>query len=92
LNAADLLEFGATTGEIVNGNTIDLVVRGDTDTVLGGTADMLHLQPTGGVDFAPDASGVALTNPAYGGPSTLYDVYSNGSENVAVEQGITVET
>jgi Ca2+-binding RTX toxin-like protein len=79
LNAADVLDFNATT---------DLVVRGDT----GATADTVHLQQTGGVHFALDTSGVALNNPAYGGPGTLYDVYSNGTEHVAVEQGVTVDT
>ena len=86
LNAADVLDFGGTTGETVNGNTIDLVVRGDT----GATADTLHLQQTGGVHFALDTSGVALNDPAFGGPGTLYNVFSNGTENVAVEDGVTV--
>jgi Ca2+-binding RTX toxin-like protein len=91
LNAADLLDFSGTTGETVNGHAIDLVVRGDASGTPEGT-DALHLEPAGGVGFTLDASGVALANPAYGDSGTLYDVYSNGTENVAVVQGMVVTT
>jgi hypothetical protein len=38
-----------------------------------------------------DTTGVALNSPAYGDPGTPYDVYSNGTENVAVEEAVTRE-
>lgn len=92
MNAADVVDFGGTTGEAVHGTRIDLVVRGDSAADTTTIPDTLHLKPTGGVEFALDTSGVALHHPVYGGPATLYDVYSNGSESVAVEQGVTVNT
>lgn len=81
-----MLSFGGSTGESVNGNSLNLVVRGDT----GSDADTVNLQQTDGAHFAPDASGVTLSDPAYSGAGTLYNVYSDGSHQVAVEQGVTV--
>jgi Ca2+-binding RTX toxin-like protein len=86
LNAADVMDFNGTTGESWNGHAIDLVARGD------GAGDHVDLQATGGTHFALAASNVALSNPVYGGSGTHYDVYSDGSHQVAVEHGVMVTT
>lgn len=88
LNAEDILAFGGSTGEIVNGSNVDLVVRGDT----GAGTDTANLQHSGSDHFTLQASGIALSDPAYGGSGTLYDLYSDGAHQVAVEQGVTAST
>jgi hypothetical protein len=85
LNAADVLAFDGSTGESVNGHSLDLIIRGDT----GAGGDTINLQQTGDVHFTLQESGATLTNAAYGGAGTLYDVYSDGTHQVAVEQGVT---
>lgn len=82
LNASDLIDFGAT-GETVNGNTIGLVVCGDT-----GGADNVDPQGTGSTFFGRVAFKVSPGDPAYGGEGVLYDVYSDGTHSVAVKQFI----
>lgn len=57
-----------------------------------GAGDHVNLQAPGGTHFALAASNVALSDPAYGGSGTLYDVYSDGTHQVAVEHGVTVTT
>ena len=82
---ADVLDFEATTGlsETVSGgsNTIDLVVQGDT-------ADDVSLNADGGTAWT--LAGSQVLDGAYGGGT--YDLYTNGSEWVAIEQGIAVDT
>jgi hypothetical protein len=82
INAADVLDFGGSTGESFNGNAIDLVVRGD-----GG--DTLNLNDDGsGHHFTLQQTGVHLSDTAAYGSGT-YSVYSDGNGNiVAVDESI----
>jgi len=81
LNAADVIDFGGTTGESWNGNAIDLVVRGDS-------SDTLNLDQSGGHHFTQVATGQHLSDTsAYG--SGTYSIYSDGNGNVvAVDETI----
>jgi Ca2+-binding RTX toxin-like protein len=89
LNAADILAFDGRTGETVGGSDLDLVIRGDSG---GSVPDAVTLQSSGTAHFALQESGVALSDPVYGGVETLYDVYSDGSHQVAIEQGVTANS
>jgi len=81
LDAQDILDFGATTGASFAGNAIALVVRGDA-------ADTVNLDADAGTPWT--IQGSQAQDGAYGGAT--YDIYSNGSEWVAIEQGIVVNT
>ena len=62
------------------------------DSVLGGAGgtDHVTLQHTGSSFFGRVAFDVSLNDPAYGGAAVHYDIYSDGTHSVAVEQGVTV--
>ena len=75
INAADVLDFGGSTGESFYGNAIDLVVRGDS-------GDTLNLNNDGaGHSFTQVATGVTLSDAAAYGSGT-HNIYSDGNGNV----------
>jgi hypothetical protein len=81
IDGNDVLNFNASTGQSFNANTIGLFVRGDG-------ADIVNLDADGGSDWTFQGS------QAYGGEfgGATYNVYSNGSEWIAIESGISVNT
>jgi len=85
IDGNDVLNFEASTGvtETVSGfaNAINLFVRGDG-------ADTVNLDADGGAAWA--FQGSQVVGGEYGGAT--YNLYSNGSEWIAIESGIAVNT
>lgn len=79
LDAQDLLDFESAGGASFGGNPIALAVRGDE-------ADSVSLDANGGSAWA--LQGTQVLGGAYG--AGFFDIYSDGSTWVAIEQGIEV--